>query len=96
MVQKGDIVTLERGTSTPNIFPEWKVTRIQGIPVMLRSDALLAWEKHKRLYDYGILIKVSDTPAQAPHVNRPTIRLLYENPDAEWHDPFVHGSNAGK
>ena len=78
-----------------------KYTRktINGHVVLFRDDALKQFELNNKLYDYGLLVKISDDSdsiddlANAPH---PSIRDLYEDKNSEWNDPFVHGPNARK
>jgi hypothetical protein len=69
---------------------------LQNRTVLMRPDALSAYQKRNELYDYGILIKVSDTvPADlklstAPHES---IKCLYTDPSNPWADPYVRGAN---
>ena len=69
---------------------------INGRVVLLRDDALQAYRKDGTLYDYGILIRVSEKAARlgklaaAPHES---ITVLQRNPKKEWKDPFIHGPN---
>jgi hypothetical protein len=70
--------------------------RIKGRTVLLRDDALEAYRRHDRLYDYGILIKVADrtdSSVDLKNVRHESIKVLYRNPKNEWNDPFVHGAN---
>ena len=80
---------------------ETKYTRkkINGHIVLLRDDALKQFELDNKLYDYGVLVKISDNHdsiddlSNAPH---PSIRDLYGDPELGWNDPFVHGANTRK
>ena len=69
--------------------------RINGRDVLLRDDALRAYRQENKLYDYGILIKVSDEGGlvDLSKVERPSIKVLYADPSKPWADPFVHGPN---
>jgi hypothetical protein len=72
--------------------------RINGKLVVMRDDALKAFESRNKLYDYGILIRVADAPAdwysfdlsKAEHLS---IKTLYSDSAKKWDDPFVHGPN---
>ena len=89
------------GTLYDPLEHQTKYTRrkINGHIVLLRDDALKQFERNNKLYDYGVLVKISDDHdsiddlSTAPH---PSIRDLYENPDSGWNDPFVHGANSRK
>jgi hypothetical protein len=64
--------------------------------VLLRDDALAAFRKDNKLYDYGILIRISDRSGMMEdltHLNHPSIKQLYSDPGKPWNDPFVHGPN---
>jgi len=64
--------------------------------VLLRDDALRAWQHGQRLYDYGILIRVADTPgfvATLDDVKHESIKVLYQDRSKPWKDPFVSGPN---
>jgi hypothetical protein len=62
--------------------------------VLMRDDAWQAFRESNKLYDYGILIKVSeDDPLSLDSVKHPSIKLLYADPMKSWADPFVHGAN---
>ena len=73
--------------------------KINNQIVLLRDDALKQFKLENKLYDYGVLVKISDVHdsiedlSKAPH---PSIRTLYENPSAGWNDPFVNGANPRK
>ena len=69
---------------------------IRGHTVLLRDDALKVYRDQNRLYDYGILIKVDDHAdllADLDRVRHESIKVLYENPNKPWRDPFVNGPN---
>lgn len=71
--------------------------RINGHTVLMRDDALKAYEDENKLYDYGILIKVSEDSSlmvDLPKVEHKSIKMLYAEPGNPWRDPFVHGPNA--
>lgn len=61
----------------------WHMLRINGYPVLMRSDAHSIWQREGKLYDYGILMKGHE----------PSIKDLYQDKNAGWADPFVHGPN---
>jgi len=70
--------------------------RVNGRTVLMRDDALREFREHDRLYDYGILIKVSDTAdlfTDLEKVKHESIKVLYRDPKKEWKDPFVNGGN---
>ena len=80
------------------IRTQTKYTRLEinGHVVLMREDALKQYKENNKLYDYGILIKISDDPTSAQDLTRvkhPSIRILYENKNADWNDPFLHGPN---
>ena len=69
---------------------------IQGHTVLLRDDALKAYRENNQLYDYGILIRVSDKATlftDLDHVKHESIKVLYQDRSKGWDDPFVHGPN---
>jgi hypothetical protein len=68
---------------------------INGQTVLLRDDALAAFEKENKLYDYGILMKVSDDQGliDLESVEHRSIKVLYQTSTKPWRDPFVHGPN---
>jgi hypothetical protein len=69
---------------------------IRGRTVLLRDDALNAYQKQDRLYDYGILIKVDEGRDFVPSlddVRHESIKALYRDPAKPWKDPFVGGPN---
>jgi hypothetical protein len=70
--------------------------QIQGRTVLLRDDALQEYQQHNRLYDYGVLIKVSDTVdtlSKLEDAKHESIKTLYIDPSKKWNDPFVNGPN---
>jgi hypothetical protein len=73
----------------------WYPDFINGVRVLLREDALIAWRTRKRLYDYGILIHAG-TDIDGESTEHPSIQILYDDEMKErikdWKDPFVHGS----
>ena len=69
---------------------------INGYVVLLRDDARDAYESENKLYDYGILIKVSDNPDQflnLDDVKHESIKVLYSDKTKVWKDPFTNGPN---
>ena len=69
---------------------------VNGKTVLMRDDALRAFRETNKLYDYGILIKVSDTRSVAMDlhsVEHPSLKTLYEDASRPWQDPFLHGPN---
>jgi hypothetical protein len=74
----------------------YALMEVNGHKVLMRDDALQAFLKENRLYDYGILVKVSDQAdfaADLKKVEHPSIKMLYANPAHPWSDPFVSGPN---
>jgi hypothetical protein len=70
--------------------------RVNARTVLMRDDALREFAEHDRLYDYGILIKVSDVAEYAADLEKAkheSIKVLYKDPNKEWKDPFVNGAN---
>jgi hypothetical protein len=70
--------------------------RVNGRTVLMRDDALRAFREENKLYDYGILVKVSDHAGGSTdlrEVEHPSIKVLYSDPAKPWSDPFVHGPN---
>jgi hypothetical protein len=70
--------------------------RINGRTVLMRDDALREYREHDRLYDYGILIKVSEAAdifTDLEKVKHESVKVLYKDPKKEWKDPFVNGGN---
>jgi hypothetical protein len=83
-------------TSLMATVDRYTLVTINGHKVLLRDDALRAYRKEDKLYDYGILIKVDDRPdaiVDLEKVQHPSIRSLYADPSKPWKDPFVHGAN---
>jgi hypothetical protein len=75
----------------------YTMAQINGRAVLMRDDAYAVYQKEGKLYDYGILIKVSDEPGlltDLKKVEHPSIKLLYANPNGPWADPFVNGPNS--
>lgn len=67
---------------------------IKGRRVFLRDDALKAFRKQNKLYDYGILIKVADgIDSELDRAKHESIKVLYQDAAKEWKDPFVNGPN---
>lgn len=69
---------------------------VNGHVVLMRDDALKAFQAENKLYDYGILIKVSDQVPEllnVDEVEHKSIKLLYGDPTKKWQDPFVSGPN---
>lgn len=65
--------------------------RIRGRVVLLRDDALGEYRDHNRLYDYGVLIQVSDRVdsfVEMEQVRHESIRTIQPS-DKPWRDPFV-------
>lgn len=73
----------------------WQADVINGIPVLWRPDGLKSWQQNKRIYDYGVLIKVEGKVTNEDSVARPSIKVLYDAEMRkrlkEWKDPFVNG-----
>src|SRR5262245_30177406 len=73
----------------------WFTDLVNGVPVLWRPDGLKSWQQNKRIYDYGVLIKVEGGVTNADIVARPSIKALYDAEMRkrlkEWKDPFVHG-----
>jgi hypothetical protein len=70
---------------------------INGHQVLMRDDALKSFREDNKLYDYGILIKVSNASGwdvRLENVPSPSIKALYADPSKPWKDPFVHGPNS--
>jgi hypothetical protein len=77
----------------------WHRLTINKHQVLMRDDAFKAYTDEKKLYDYGILVKVSDSmkwDTDLSKVQTVSIKLLYEDPKADWKDPFVNGPNPSK
>lgn len=72
---------------------EWSPLVFNGIPVLLRPDAMRHWREQNRIYDYGILIKVDGKVSDDGKIARPSVKEIYDarKKDKEWKDPFVHG-----
>ncbi|MEM9826868.1 MAG: hypothetical protein AAF958_09780 [Planctomycetota bacterium] len=80
----------------------FRYTRIEidGKVVLLRDDALEAYEKEKKLYGYGVLIRVADYPGMFgmldfDRVKHPSIKSLYKDKTKGTSDPFTSGLNDG-
>lgn len=74
----------------------YTLVKINGHQTLMRDDAYNVYQQENRLYDYGILIKVSDDPPRLhalDEVEHKSIKVLYNDPSQEWHDPYVHGPN---
>lgn len=72
-----------------------RYTRLQinGYTVLMRDDALKIYREQNRLHAYGILIKVAgSSKVRLDESKQESIKSLYEDPNKEWHDPFVHGT----
>jgi hypothetical protein len=72
------------------------LVEVNGHKVLMREDAIRAFRESKKLYDYGILVKVSEDPdatADLRRVQHPSIKLLYSDPSKPWHDPWTSGAN---
>jgi hypothetical protein len=72
---------------------EWSSDVLNGIPVLLRPDALKIWREQRKIYDYGVLIRVEGTVNNDGEIARPSVKILYDvdKQGKEWKDPFVHG-----
>lgn len=72
---------------------EWNPLVLNGIPVLLRSDAMRYWREQKKIYDYGVLIKVDGQVSDDGEIARPSVKEIYDasRKDKKWKDPFVHG-----
>lgn len=72
---------------------EWFPDVLNGIPVLLRADALKVWREEKKIFDYGVLIKTEGMVNDDGDIARPSVKELYEadKKGKEWKDPFVHG-----
>lgn len=74
----------------------WFPDEINGVQVLLRDDALEAWKKESKIYDYGILIKTDYKRVdENAKFERPSITVLF---DEEMNkrlknriDPFITG-----
>lgn len=69
---------------------------VNGHVVLMRDDALEAFTRKDKLYDYGILIRTGRELARRQalrEVPAPSIKLLYRDPAKPWNDPFVAGPN---
>ena len=69
---------------------------INGHATLMRDDAYEAFKSENKLYDYGILIKVSDKAdllLDLHSVEHKSIKVLYADETKEWKDPFVSGPN---
>lgn len=79
----------------PRVIAEvtrFTLLEINGHKTLMRDDALRAFRIENKLYDYGILIKVSGTMNRPPdlrNVQHPSIKLLHSDPNKPWSDPFV-------
>ena len=70
--------------------------RVCGRVVLMRDDALELYRRKNELYDYGILIKVSDSDGSLSKLaaaKHESIKVLYQHPANGWQDPFVNGPN---
>ena len=69
---------------------------VNGHITLMRDDAYKAFKTENKLYDYGILIKVSmeaDRLYDLDEVEHKSIKILYDDKTKPWKDPFVSGSN---
>jgi hypothetical protein len=75
----------------------YTIVTINGHQTLMRDDAYKVYQQENRLFDYGILIRVSDPPplfwSDFASVEHKSIKVLYEDPTKEWQDPYVHGPN---
>ncbi|QDU55156.1 hypothetical protein [Aeoliella mucimassa] len=75
---------------------EYTKVTINDHVVLMREDALEAYKAENKLYDYGILVRIDDrdpTAKSLTSIKHPSIKILYENTDHAWKDPFVNGAN---
>ena len=73
---------------------QYTLMQINGHAVLVRDDALKAYQTENKLYDYGILIRVTakaEPLLELKKVEHPSIKLLYSDPNKPSADPFVHG-----
>lgn len=69
---------------------------VNGYVTLMRDDAYNAFKTENKLYDYGILIKVSmesDRLFDLGEVEHKSIKILYDDESKPWKDPFVSGPN---
>jgi hypothetical protein len=66
------------------------IDTLNGHSVLWTPDSKRIWERQHKIYDYGVLIRVPASGADAP-----SVRVLYDaemrKKHKEWRDPFVHG-----
>ncbi len=71
--------------------------KINGHDVLITDSTLKLYRAKKKLYDYGVLVKVSDKPILFPSefkkVQHPSVKVLYTDPNKPWRGPFVYGAN---
>jgi hypothetical protein len=68
------------------------IDTVNGHSVLWTLDSRRIWERQRKIYDYGVLIRVASRGADA---ESPSVRVLYDaamlKKHKEWRDPFVHG-----
>jgi hypothetical protein len=77
---------------------KYALMKINGHDVLMRADAAQIYKKDHKLYDYGILIKVSDESSRfidLTNISNPSVKLLYADPTKPWSDPYISPLNDG-
>ena len=74
----------------------YNMVMINGHVCLMRDDAYNAFKSKGTLYDYGILIKVSNDAGlliDFEKVEHKSIKDLYADKTKDWNDPFINGPN---
>ena len=72
------------------------LVKINGHQTLMRDDAYNVYQQENRLYDYGILFKVSDDLPrlhEIDEVEHKSIKVLYDDRSKAWEDSYVQGPN---
>ena len=59
---------------------ERTLATVQDQTVLWRDDGLRYWQSERRVAPFAVLVRVSDPPLGDPWRNRPSIKLLYDEP----------------
>ncbi len=87
--QEGEPVLLADVTRYHRVIVDGEVT-------LMRDDAWEAFQSSNKLYDYGILIRVSTESGLLVDLRKAehkSIKVLYSDKTRPWQDPFVAGPN---
>lgn len=73
----------------------WHPSKLNGHDVLWTGGSWKLWSKERKLYDYGLLVRVDESNPIAALKDPPSVATLYGGKVKptlkEWRDPFVFG-----